>query len=424
MKVAFDLVIYGSTGFTGELIVQELSRRHQSRGGKSPLKIALAGRNQGKLEAQLRAAPAGTFAGVVVAAANDRVQIDAMVRSCRCVLAVAGPYASLGEPIVRACAEFGVHYVDLTGEAYFVKHMTEKYQKAAKASGAMLVFASGMDSVPSDLTGWFTLAALPAEEFSDKLDQRVSLTVCTEAGLNRDGSVPLIPKGALSTGTLRTLLEEARSGHLGAYLEPPEGNPGDDEFVRQVCAHPTRVVHEPELGLTLVASEVLPDAFVLRRSVMLGRRGDPKLHPRICNVSFGYAVPNKLAGYIVLGLLALLKFLRYVPLVLPMLLRIARPGIGPTPAMRATSAARVSGAARVESTGTVVTTRAFIPMDPYDFTVIACLAVAEALIEHRGGDGCGGSLTPVTAVGYKELKRALESQGAIKLEVVRRVVVG
>jgi short subunit dehydrogenase-like uncharacterized protein len=62
-----------------------------------------------------------------------------------------GPYALYGEPLVRACAESGTDYCDLTGEAQWMRRMIATYEAAARASGARIVHCCGFDSIPSDL---------------------------------------------------------------------------------------------------------------------------------------------------------------------------------------------------------------------------------------------------------------------------------
>jgi short subunit dehydrogenase-like uncharacterized protein len=67
------------------------------------------------------------------------------------VLSTVGPYALYGEPLVKACAETGTDYCDLTGEAQWIRRMIHGYEKAARRSGARIVHSCGFDSIPSDL---------------------------------------------------------------------------------------------------------------------------------------------------------------------------------------------------------------------------------------------------------------------------------
>ena len=73
-----------------------------------------------------------------------------------------GPYLLHGEPVVRACAEAGTDYVDLTGEPEFVDRTYLSYHDLATNTGARLVHACGFDSVPHDLGARHAVIALGA----------------------------------------------------------------------------------------------------------------------------------------------------------------------------------------------------------------------------------------------------------------------
>ena len=60
-----------------------------------------------------------------------------------------------GEALVKACAENGSHYCDLTGEPQFIHRMLAKYESTAKASGACIVHCCGFDSIPSDIGTYY-----------------------------------------------------------------------------------------------------------------------------------------------------------------------------------------------------------------------------------------------------------------------------
>jgi short subunit dehydrogenase-like uncharacterized protein len=77
------------------------------------------------------------------------------------VITTVGPYVTYGEQLVRACAETGTDYTDLTGEPEFVDRMFVKYNELAESTGARLVHACGFDSIPHDLGTLFTVQQLP-----------------------------------------------------------------------------------------------------------------------------------------------------------------------------------------------------------------------------------------------------------------------
>jgi short subunit dehydrogenase-like uncharacterized protein len=78
-----------------------------------------------------------------------------MARQTRVVITTVGPYQLYGENLVAACARAGTDYVDLCGEPNWMAAMIEKYEAAARQSGARIVFSCGFDSIPFDCGVWF-----------------------------------------------------------------------------------------------------------------------------------------------------------------------------------------------------------------------------------------------------------------------------
>lgn len=78
-----------------------------------------------------------------------------MVARARVIITTVGPYLLYGEPLVAACVKAGTDYVDLSGEPPFMWDMIEKYNDAAKASGARIVHSCGFDSIPFDMGVYF-----------------------------------------------------------------------------------------------------------------------------------------------------------------------------------------------------------------------------------------------------------------------------
>lgn len=159
-KPAFDIVLFGASGYTGKLAAQYLARR----GGKQ-FTWALAGRNMRKLEkvrdSLSRIDPALDHIPLIEANSLDVEAMQRLAHSARVVISAVGPYINLGEPLVAACAAAGTDYVDLTGEPEFVDKMWLRYHDKARASGAHIVNCCGFDSVPHDLGAFFTVRQLP-----------------------------------------------------------------------------------------------------------------------------------------------------------------------------------------------------------------------------------------------------------------------
>ncbi len=156
-----DLVIFGATGFTGELTAEYLAR-HAPAG----LRWALAGRSPEKLESvrhRLAAIdPALADLPLLRADVGDPDSLADIAGRARVVITTVGPYLAYGEPLVAACAAAGTDYVDLTGEPEFVDRMYLAHHATAERTGARIVHACGFDSIPHDLGVLYTLQELAA----------------------------------------------------------------------------------------------------------------------------------------------------------------------------------------------------------------------------------------------------------------------
>jgi short subunit dehydrogenase-like uncharacterized protein len=172
-----DWMIYGATGFTGELAAREAVRR-----GLSPV---LAGRNAESVrrladELGLRWRAFGLDEPSAMAAALAGPPRIGAVLHC------AGPFVWTSRPMVEACLAAGAHYLDITGEiAVFEKILPRG--EAARAAGVCLLPGVGFDVVPSDGLAATLAAALP-----DATELRLAF-----------GS----QKSAFSRGTLKTMIE-------------------------------------------------------------------------------------------------------------------------------------------------------------------------------------------------------------------------
>lgn len=142
----YDLVNYGATGFTGQLVAEYLVER-----GGHGLSWALAGRSVEKLAAVHDATGAPTETALLQADASDPASIAEMVASAHCICTTVGPYQLYGSELVAACARLGTDYVDLSGEPGWMHEMITRYGDAATASGARIVHSCGFDSIPFDL---------------------------------------------------------------------------------------------------------------------------------------------------------------------------------------------------------------------------------------------------------------------------------
>jgi short subunit dehydrogenase-like uncharacterized protein len=242
-----DIVLFGGTGFTGGLTAEYLAAN-----APASTRWALAGRNQGKLE-QLRDR-LGVEVPLLVADVNDPKSIADVAASTRVVITTVGPYISYGEPLVKACAEHGTDYTDLTGEPEFVDRMYVAYHSQAEASGARIVHACGFDSIPHDLGARFTV---------DQLPEGVPLTVRGFVQSN----------GTISGGTLASALagfSRARKNIEAARerkrVEPKNG-------ARLIKAERGRPHHEADIDAWVLPMPTIDPQVIVRSARALDRYG-------------------------------------------------------------------------------------------------------------------------------------------------------
>ena len=115
-----DIVVFGATGFTGQLVV-----RHLAHAAPAGVRWAIAGRSLDKL-AQV-AKDAGVDVPMLRVDVGDPASLLSMAQSTRVVLTTVGPYAKYGAALVSSCAREGTHYADLTGEVTFMRRTIAEY---------------------------------------------------------------------------------------------------------------------------------------------------------------------------------------------------------------------------------------------------------------------------------------------------------
>jgi short subunit dehydrogenase-like uncharacterized protein len=169
-----SFLIYGANGYTGELIAREAVRR-----GHKPV---LAGRSAEKL-ARL-AKELGLEARAFSLDAPKLNGVDA-------VLHCAGPFVHTSAPMVRACLDAGVHYLDITGEIPVFEAIMAMNDAAARR-GVTLIPGVGFDVVPTDC-----LAAMLAARLPGATELQVAF---------------YSPGAELSRGTVKTMIESIGDG--------------------------------------------------------------------------------------------------------------------------------------------------------------------------------------------------------------------
>ena len=144
-----NFLIYGSYGYTGQLIVE--------RALKEGLRPVLAGRNEKKLRAQAEQhnLDCRTFP------LHDRAKLDSALLEVEAVLHCAGPFVHTFSRMAEACLRTRRHYVDISGEIVGFEALARMGEQA-KEAGIMFLPGAGFDVVPSDCLAAHLKQRLPS----------------------------------------------------------------------------------------------------------------------------------------------------------------------------------------------------------------------------------------------------------------------
>ncbi|GLQ31268.1 saccharopine dehydrogenase family protein [Litoribrevibacter albus] len=194
----YDITLYGATGYTGRLILIYLCESLLENSAlKHPVSLAIAGRDRNKLELlkqeMVEADRANEAIAVEVADCHDEEALMGLAEKTQVMISAVGPYMELGEPVIKACAEKGTDYLDITGENEFVDAMYPKYDMVARSTKCRLIHACGFDSVPHDLGVLFAV-----QQLSEQVGELVREDVVVDTFVNLGGRI--------SSGTWKSMI--------------------------------------------------------------------------------------------------------------------------------------------------------------------------------------------------------------------------
>ncbi len=246
MNRKYKIVIFGATGFTGELCAKFMSEKY------SDIPIAIAGRNLEKLE-KIKNKHGLPFP-IIVADAFDVSALEKMCKDTEVVLSTAGPYHKYGSDLLGVCVKNGCHYVDITGESFWIKDMIEKHHKEASNKGVRIINACGFDSAPSDLGVFYAV---------NQVAGSVKSVQCFQAW-----------KGEASGGTMETMFSsmdaKLAKGGLGKFSLNPKNSISENQ--KKKTSDKIAVQKIPHLGgWTGPFVMALPNTRVVRRSAALSK---------------------------------------------------------------------------------------------------------------------------------------------------------
>ncbi|EHK24591.1 uncharacterized protein TRIVIDRAFT_189881 [Trichoderma virens Gv29-8] len=317
----YDLVVFGATGYTGRLAAEYITANFPVN-----LKWAIAGRSESKLQGLVedckklhsdRNPPVDSYD-----------EISALAKKTFVLITTVGPYSAHGEYAVKACAEAGTHYFDVTGETPWVYKMIKQYEKTATESGAILIPQMALEAAPADLLTWSLAQTLRKQMGARTKDVVISI--------HNMRSTP--SGGTLSTFTtvfdhftLSELVESEKPFALSPIPHPEEPKRPSVSIWQKIFG----VHYVPNLGTVTTSFTIGSDLGVIGRSWGLlseipSRKDEfygPKFHWNEC-----YRPRNWLHGVIIHWVLVLGVLLVAIGPPIRALFRklVPAPGTGPS----------------------------------------------------------------------------------------------
>lgn len=397
----FDLIVWGASGFVGELICEYLVEQYAG----FDVRWAMGGRNQSKLEGvRGRLGAAAADVPIVTGDAMDKAALDQIVPRAKLIISTVGPYALYGSEMLAACARYGVDYVDLTGETQWIAKMIDAHQADAEQSGARIVNCCGYDSIPSDLGVFFLNQHAMANGNAPCTD----VTMAVKAA-----------KGGASGGTIWSLMNVLVEAQNDKEVARILGNPFAlaPKGQRTGPKQPSDYMLRNDDGLQ---SWLAPFVMAAINTRIVHRSNALMDYPLTRDLKYGEAMMTgpgfggRMAAYGItagLGLFGLLVSLAPTRWFLKNYM-LPKPGEGPSKEARETGFFKHVTLGKTEA-GTVYKVAVTGDRDPgYGSTAKMITEAAMCLLNDVPKSETGGGLwTPASAMGQKLIDRLVQNAG-------------
>ena len=120
------------------------------------MKWAIAGRDKDKL--QQVAEENSLEVEILIADSDNKAELDVLTSRAKVILSTTGPFHRYGSKLVASCLKNSSHYVDITGENFWVKGIIKHHEEASQ--GVKIIPSCGYDSIPSDLGVFYAAKSL------------------------------------------------------------------------------------------------------------------------------------------------------------------------------------------------------------------------------------------------------------------------
>lgn len=405
----YGLILLGATGYTGKRCAQHITKHLPTN-----LRWGVAGRSTSKLQNlvdELKGIHSDRAQPDILAINLQDEELIPLVKKCTVLLNCIGPYHLYSTPIVKACAENGTHYLDVTGETPWVKELIERYHETARSNHAILIPEIGIESAPSDL-----LAYLVASTLRKALNRSVSEATC---------AVYEVKGGGVSGGTLATALglldhytfQEIRASSNPYVLstqqqqQKQKQQSSQPQSSRSLLSRILGPFTHPDLGILTTSITAIPNEAIVYRSA--------SLMPDLYGSDFRYKeylkVSNQLFGVLIhFGLILATLAISLKPVRSLIRRFVYEPGQGPSSESSANAILELRAVATADSSHQYLNQEAkkatarirYQGGGPYDFTGVLLAEGGMVLLQNPDlvNKLGGGILTPA-CLGDKYVER-------------------
>ena len=413
----FDLVVFGATGLTGRLVVEQLVGVDTLlRSANGARRWAAAGRDSERV-GQILADLSLDDVEIIVADLGDRPSLEALARRTTVVMNLAGPYTRTAQNLIAACIEARASYVDLSGEIPLLRRVIDRFDEPARKAGVQITQMAGWEAMPADLVT-LIVCKRAAEKPGDDDGPGAAGPIEEVAVSIRFTRVPAggVPfKQSVSAGTMASVIEmldDPAAGLVGrseALL--PEGALAEGGKAPGAMRFGAGSRGKRVLG-PVVPVAFLNPPIVHRTAALLARENGEVYRPARYRegVDIGAAggsmgVRRKLRAFWKRGAQRLAIRLTRLPLPLRRAVAggirklLPEAGSGPSGSYLRDWAWTVEARATARHGGTGTATIAGTGHPGYTATAAIMVEVALNMADHDGGASRSGCITPALAIG-------------------------
>ena len=203
-KKKLDLVIWGATGFTGQLVCEYIAGSYDSK----DLNWTIAGRDEKKLSKLKN--KLNIKNPILIGNSNDTSSLEKICAVTKVICSTVGPYAIYGTELIHACIKMKTNYCDISGETQWIRKIIDTFHDKAKNQKIKIVNSCGFDSIPSDIGVYFCQSNYFKEngKYTNAINMRVAGT-----------------KGGFSGGTYNSLTNVIHEASVNKSVRETLNNP-------------------------------------------------------------------------------------------------------------------------------------------------------------------------------------------------------